>query len=74
MDIVWTNTQLAAQLTPGSLVTTWNRTGNCWSTSVFLKAPAAKGGGWGAGAANFVVHPADGFVVESVGTNFTWVE
>lgn len=72
-DIPWTNTQLASQLPPGSLVSFWNRTNSSFRTT-FLKAPDAKGGGWGAAAANHIVRAGDGFAVKVPGDGFTWAE
>lgn len=73
VDIHWTDTQLASQLPPGSLVSFWTLTNSLFRTT-FLKAPAAKGGGWGNAAANYMVHAGDGFVVKISGTNFIWGE
>lgn len=73
VDIPWTDTQLASQLPPGSLVSFWDRTNSSFHTT-FLKAPAAKGGGWGGAAANYVVHAGDGFAVKVSGDGFNWAE
>ena len=73
VDIPWTDTQLATLLPPGSMVSFWDRTNSSFHTT-FLKAPAAKGGGWGAAASNFIVHAGDGFAVKQAGTNFNWIE
>ena len=72
-DISWTDTQLESQLPPGSLVSFWNRTNSSFRTT-FLKAPAAKGGGWGAAAANYTVRAGDGFAVKVPGDDFNWAE
>jgi hypothetical protein len=72
-DIPWPDTQLAASLPPGSMVSFWHPAYNSFHTT-FFKAPAAKGGGWGSAASNYVVHAGDGFAVWQSGTNFNWVE
>lgn len=72
-DMCWTNLQLAALLPAGSMVAFWDRTNGVFRPT-FLKAPAAKGGGWGAAASNHVVHAGDGFAVVNFGTNFIWSE
>jgi hypothetical protein len=72
-DIPWPDTQLAALLPPGSRVSFWHPAYNSFHTT-FFKAPAAKGGGWGSAASNYIVHAGDGFAVWQSGTDFNWVE
>lgn len=73
VNIPWTDTQLASLLPPGSLVSFWDRTNSSFHNT-FLKAPAAKGGGWGNAASNYIVHAGDGFAIINYSTNLTWSE
>ena len=73
VDIPWTDTQLASLLPSGSMVSFWDRTNSSFRTT-FLKAPDAKGGGWGNAASNYIVRAGDGFAVKQAGTNFNWTE
>jgi len=73
IDILWTDSQLADQLPPGSMVSFWDRTNKIFHTTLF-KAPLAKGGGWGTAASNTLIRAVDGFAVKQYGTNFTWSE
>ena len=73
VDIPWTDTQLASLLPPGSMVSFWDRTNSSFHAT-FLKAPDAKGGGWGNAASNYIVRAGDGFAVKQAGTNFNWTE
>jgi hypothetical protein len=73
VEIHWTDTQLATLLPPGSMVSFWNRTNASFRTT-FLKAPAAKGGGWGNAASNYIVRAGDGFAVKQSGAPFNWTE
>jgi hypothetical protein len=72
-DVHWTTPQLAALLPPGSMVSFWDRTTSSFRTT-FLKAPAAKGGGWGSTASNHLIRAGDGFVVKQPGSDFIWSE
>lgn len=73
VDIHWTDTQLATLLPPGSMVSFWNRT-NAYFQTTFLKAPAAKGGGWGNTASNYIIRAGDGFAAWQSGPDFNWSE
>jgi hypothetical protein len=73
VDIPWTDTQLATLLPPGSMVSFWDRTNASFRTT-FLKAPTAKGGGWGNAASNYIVRAGDGFAVKQSGAPFIWTE
>lgn len=75
IEILWTNTQLSNLLPEGSIVSFWNMGSNCWHPT-FLKAPTAKGGGWGATANTYTIPAAKGFAIiqPPSGTNFNWVE
>lgn len=72
-DILWTDTQLADQLSPGSVISFWDRTNYTFHTT-FFKGPIAKGGGWGNVASNTLIHAADGFVFKQYGGDFLWSE
>ncbi len=75
VDVLWTNTELSKLLPACSTVSFWSRAEGSWARN-YLKAPAAKGGGWGEEAAAYRIPAGDGFVVRQPPGSpaFLWIQ
>jgi len=72
-EVPWTDTSLASNLPPGTLVYFWDLTNQQYDT--LFKGLETRGG-WGAEGSNHLIRPGDGFLVRqpSGSAPFLWIQ